>query len=102
MHGIRYVPSERVKSDLYRELLPLVNAAQVELLDVPRLATQLTALERRVARGGKDSIGHGPGGRDDLANAAAGALVLTSAATKRPVAAIAWGGAEPGPPPGWR
>ncbi len=32
-------------------------------------------LERKVARGGRDSIGHGPGGRNDVANAAAGALV---------------------------
>ncbi len=101
VHGVKYLPSERTKSDLYRELMPLVNAARVELLDLPRLAAQLTGLERRVARGGKDSIDHGPGGRDDLANAAAGALVLASAATKRPVAASAWGGGAPGPPPEW-
>jgi hypothetical protein len=75
-HGITYQPSERTKSDLYRELLPLVNAGKAELLDVPRLAAQLAGLERRVARGGKDSVDHGPGGHDDLANAAAGALVL--------------------------
>lgn len=76
VHGIRYVPSERTKSDIYRELLPAVNAAKVELLDVQRLHAQLVGLERRVARGGKDSVDHPPGGHDDLANAAAGALVL--------------------------
>ena len=32
-------------------------------------------LERRTARGGRDSIDHTPGGHDDLANAAAGVLV---------------------------
>ena len=48
----------------------------VELLDCPRLSAQLCSLERRTARGGKDSIDHPPGGHDDLVNAAAGALVL--------------------------
>jgi hypothetical protein len=79
-HGIAYVPSERVKSDLYRELLPMLTAGRVELLDDPTLHTQLIGLERRVARGGKDSIDHGPAGRDDLANSAAGALVVATTA----------------------
>ncbi|WP_148360629.1 hypothetical protein [Acidisphaera rubrifaciens] len=47
----------------------------MRLLDVPRLTAQLCALERRTARGGRDSIDHAPGAHDDLANAAAGALV---------------------------
>ena len=37
--------------------------------------TQLTSLERRTARGGRDSIDHAPGAHDDVANAVAGALV---------------------------
>ena len=45
---------------------------------MPRLAAQLCSLERRTARGGKDSIDHPPGGHDDLANAVAGvAAILT-------------------------
>lgn len=75
-HGVRYEPCERVKSDLYRELVAPVNAGRVELLDLPALRAQLVGLERRVARGGKDSIDHAPGARDDLANSAAGALGL--------------------------
>ena len=74
--GIEYRPAERTKSDLYRELLPVINARRCDLLDDPRLKAQLVSLERRVARGGKDSIDHPPGGRDDLANAAAGCVVL--------------------------
>jgi hypothetical protein len=81
-HGITYRPSERTKSDIYRELPALVNAGRCALLDVPVLRAQLIGLERRVARGGRDSIDHAPGGRDDVANAAAGALVLSAA--KRP------------------
>jgi hypothetical protein len=76
VHGIDYQVSKLSKSDLYRELLPLMNSGQVELLDHERLVNQLINLERRVARGGKDSIDHPRGGRDDLANVCAGALTL--------------------------
>jgi hypothetical protein len=41
-----------------------------------RLVTQLCGLERRTARGGRDSIDHAPGEHDDLANAVAGAAAL--------------------------
>ncbi|MDI3308520.1 MAG: hypothetical protein QJR07_15620 [Acetobacteraceae bacterium] len=74
-HGISYEPAEKPKSDIYRELLPVLNGRQCELLDLPRLSTQLCGLERRTARGGRDSIDHAPGAHDDLANAVAGALV---------------------------
>ena len=73
--GIAYEASELTSSELYLELVPMVNSGSVELLDNPRLISQLGALERRVGRSGKDSIDHRPGAHDDLANAAAGALV---------------------------
>jgi hypothetical protein len=75
LQGITYLPSERSKGDIYREFLPLMNGARVELLDNARLTAQLCGLERRVARSGKDSIDHAPNGHDDIANSAAGALV---------------------------
>jgi hypothetical protein len=71
-HGITYTPSEKSKSDLYRDLLPIINSRKLDLLDDLRLLTQLVGLERRTARGGKDSIDHAPGAHDDLANAVAG------------------------------
>jgi hypothetical protein len=74
-HGIVFEQSARPKSDIYHDLLPLLNARRVELLEHPRLSAQLVGLERRTARGGHDSIDHMPGGHDDLANAAAGVLV---------------------------
>jgi len=83
-HGIAYLPSEYTKSDLYREVLPIINAGRCELLDLPVLCAQLVGLERRVARGGKDSIDHAPGGRDDVANAAVGALTLVVADLDQP------------------
>lgn len=76
--GIRYEPSERTKSEIYAGLLPLLNSARCELLDLPRLASQLGGLERRTSRGGRDSIDHAPNSHDDLVNAAAGALVLAA------------------------
>jgi hypothetical protein len=80
--GINYEPSAKPKSELYQDLLPLINAGRVELLDHPKLIAQLCSLERRTARSGKDSIDHPPGQRDDLANSVAGActeLALTGA-----------------------
>ena len=77
--GVTYKLSDQPKSDLYRDALPLLNSGKVELLDVPRLASQFCGLERRTSRGGRDSIDHGPGMHDDIANAAAGALLLVAA-----------------------
>ena len=77
-HGVEYEPAAKPKSDIYREFLPLMNAGRVELLDHGRLVYQLCSLERRTARGGRDTIDHPPRGHDDVANAAAGALVLAS------------------------
>lgn len=75
-HGIRYVTSEKPKNDLYRELLPLLNAGTIDLLDHPALINQLCNLERRTSRGGRDSIDHPPGGHDDIANAVAGVMTM--------------------------
>ncbi len=77
-HDVRYVPSEKSKSDIYRDTLPLLNSGRVELLDAPRLLSQFASLERRTARGGRDSIDHAPKAHDDVANAAAGALLLAA------------------------
>jgi hypothetical protein len=78
--GIAYQVSDKTKSDIYRELLPPINSGRVELLDNQRLINQLCNLERRTARGGKDSIDHAPRSHDDLINAAAGALISASGA----------------------
>ena len=80
-HGINYDLAEKPKSDLYRDLLPLVNSGGVDLLDNSRLVNQLVGLERRAARGCRDLIDHAPGAHDDLANAAAGAIVRAAKVT---------------------
>jgi hypothetical protein len=76
--GVKYEVAEKPKSDLYRDLLPLLNSGKVELLDHPRLTAQLCGLERRTARSGRDSIDHSPGAHDDIANCVAGALTLAA------------------------
>ena len=76
-HGVNYEPSAKPKSELYADLLPLLNSRAVDLLEHDRLLLQLTSLERRTSRAGKDSIDHAPGAHDDIANAVAGALVTT-------------------------
>jgi hypothetical protein len=77
-HGITYDLSEQPKADLYRDFLPLVNSKALDLLDMDRLTNQLIGLERRTARGGRDSIDHAPGSHDDIANAVAGVAALLS------------------------
>ena len=74
--GICYEPSANPKSQLYTDLLPLVNSLRIELLHDAKLINQLCGLERRTARGGRDSIDHAPGGHDDIANAVAGVSAM--------------------------
>ena len=89
VHGIDYQNATQVKSDIYLSLLPLLNSGRVELLDHPRLTAQLCALERRTARGGRDSVDHSPGSHDDLINAAAGAIVLAAQRTLQAIPLVA-------------
>lgn len=76
--GIAYQVSDKPKTRIYVEFLPLLNSKTALLLDKNPLQAQLVGLERRTARGGRDSIDHLPGAKDDVANAVAGALVLVS------------------------
>ena len=48
--GISYECSEKAKSDLYRDLLPLLNSGRIVLPKNERLVNQLCGLERRTAR----------------------------------------------------
>jgi hypothetical protein len=74
-HGIEYTPSELDRSAIYLEALPLVNAGRAVLLDIPELLRELRGLERRRGTSGRDRVDHARGAHDDMANAAAGALV---------------------------
>jgi hypothetical protein len=57
-------------------LVPLINSKAVRLLDHDRMTMRFVSLERTARPGGRDRIDHPRGCHDDVANAAAGALVL--------------------------
>jgi hypothetical protein len=82
--GIGYLTAGAAKSDIYRDALPLLNGGRVALLDLPKLQAQIIGLERRTARGGRDSIDHAPGAHDDVANAVLGAVWLVQKQIARP------------------
>jgi hypothetical protein len=69
--GINYEVCKTPKSDLYRDLSPLLNSRHITLPRHNRLIAQIVGLERRVSRAGKDSIA-APHVQDDLVNAVAG------------------------------
>jgi len=77
-YDVHVEASERVKSEIYEYFGVLMNKGEVELLDHPRLRTQLLGLQRFLKSGGLVKIDHLRGGHDDVANAVAGALVLCS------------------------
>ncbi len=98
---IEYSLSKQSKSDIYRDTLPLLNSRRVQLLDHPRLVSQLCGLERRTARGGRDSIDHPPNSHDDICNSVCGALLLASTAEANQVkwawTSASWGPTTPRP-----
>ena len=88
--GITYEPAAKPKSDLYRDALPLINSRKIDLLNDARLIGQLCSLERRTARGGRDSIDHAPGTHDDLANAVAGLAAAPAGGKYRYDSTLSW------------
>jgi hypothetical protein len=83
-YGITCEQAAKPRSDLYKDMLPALNSGAVELLDHPKAINQICALERRVARGGRDGVDHAPGAHDDIANALAGAIYGTAIAQGGP------------------
>ncbi len=77
--GIRYRYSERDRSAIYMEALPLLTAGRARLVDNDRLVSQFSGLERRTGPSGRDRVDHTADRHDDLSNAAAGALVEAAA-----------------------
>jgi len=77
--GISYQNSERDRSTIYIETIPLFTSGRVALLDNARLVGQLAGLERRTGSG-REKVDHGPNinSHDDLANVCCGALTIAS------------------------
>jgi hypothetical protein len=77
-HGVMYRHSERDRSAIYADALPLFTSGRARLLDNCKMISQFASLERRTSSGGRDRIDHPERGHDDVANSAAGALVMLS------------------------
>jgi hypothetical protein len=76
--GIRYIQSDRNRSQIYLDALPLFTSGRVRLLDNHKMIEQFVRLERRTGAGA-DKVDHPKTGSDDCCNSAAGALTLCRA-----------------------
>jgi hypothetical protein len=74
--GFEYQQSEKPKSDIYLECIPLFARGLVGLPDHPKPLRELWLLERHTHRSGKDAVDHPRSGHDDHANAVCGLLYL--------------------------
>ena len=77
-HGLAYEYSERDRSAIYVETLPLFTSGRARLVDSRRLVTQFANLERRTTSVGRDRIDSGRDGHEDMCNAVSGALTLAA------------------------
>lgn len=82
--GITYRASARDRSAIYTDVLPLFTSGRVRLIDNRKMINQFAGLGRRTSSSSRDRIDHGPGGHDDISNAAAGALIAATSADRRP------------------
>jgi phage terminase large subunit-like protein len=83
--GIEYVVCKQTRTDLYEGLEVMLNADQVELLDIAKLRRELATIVRKGA-----SLNHMPGQHDDWVTSCAGALTLVNAALAPYSSADAW------------
>jgi hypothetical protein len=80
-HKIKFRPAERNTSENYLALLPLLTQpGRIRLLHDHTLRQQFAGLERRAHSGDRESVSHAAtqSAHDDVAAAAAGALVLAA------------------------
>jgi hypothetical protein len=85
-HGISYELCKQPKSDLFRDMLPLLNSGHITLPRHDRLIAQIVGLEQRVSRAGRDSIDHAPGAHTTTSPTPLAALSAPSLAA----AALGW------------
>jgi hypothetical protein len=83
--GIEYVVCKQTRTELYENLEVMLNAGQVELLDIAKLRRELSTIIRKGA-----SLDHMPGQHDDFVTSAAGALTLVNTALAPHSSADAW------------
>jgi hypothetical protein len=84
-YNIIYEISDLAKSEIYLNALPILTAANCELLDNARMEAQFKILERRPSRGGREIIDHAPDCKDDIVNSICGALLMPAQNQRRKV-----------------
>lgn len=82
-HGILFDKCKLPKSALYLEAISMICSRTVEILDDEVLIRQLCGLERKTRSGGKDSVDHPAGGKDDVANSVVGVMYCTAKRKRR-------------------
>ncbi|MBG0795857.1 hypothetical protein IYY11_21080 [Methylocystis sp. H62] len=90
--------SERDRSQIYLDAMPLFTSGRVRLLDSQRLITQFAQLERRTSSLGRDRVDHPAAGHDDLCNAAALALITKRKSSFKVTPKMIELAGMPGPP----
>jgi hypothetical protein len=81
-HGVTYRHSDRDRSQIYNDTLPLFTSGRARLLDNGRLVAQFAGLESKASSMGRIKTDHGPNGRDDACSAAALSMVSASVEKK--------------------
>jgi hypothetical protein len=91
-HGIRFVPCERTTSENYLNVLPLLLAKRVSLLDSSTLRSQLSSLERRVGANDRETVSHPQhaSAHDDVSCACCGALAAIAKPKYRYDCSMSW------------
>jgi hypothetical protein len=74
--SLNYQTVDKPKSEFYLTLAPLINSRAIDLLHHDKLTQQLIGLERKTTRSGRDTVDHGVGQHDDIANSVAIAASL--------------------------
>lgn len=77
-NGVTYSICKQRRTELYANLLPLINSNRCVLPNDAKLRNQFLLLDRRSLASGREIIDHPKGAHDDLCNAAAGALVTVN------------------------
>ncbi|HSP99494.1 MAG TPA: hypothetical protein VL049_19910 [Candidatus Dormibacteraeota bacterium] len=79
-HGIHYRESEKVRSDPYRDALPVITAQRCEFPDNKKLQRQWLSFDRTVSKSGRETIDASRGARTTTCcNVVAGLLCIPAA-----------------------
>src|SRR5271157_4665595 len=79
--GVEYVQTDKRKSDIYQETVPIFMTGRILMPWIPHVISELRNLEVKTHSGGRDSIDHPDNGSDDYINSVCGACVLLTSSS---------------------